>query len=99
MRKELWVGLVAALLVAAVLSPFASSSPDGLERVAHDKGFIQKGEEKEAFKAPIPDYLVPGISNETFAGSSAGIIGTILTFLAAYGLAKVATTKKKPKEN
>ena len=88
MKKEIIIGLLVALLVAAVLSPFASTSPDGLERVAEDKGFIEKGEGHEVIKSPIPDYEMPGIANKTFAGSSAGIIGTILTFAAMFGLVK-----------
>jgi len=94
MKKGIWVGLIIALLVAAFLSPFASSSPDGLERVAEDKGFLEKGEGKEVLESPIPDYVIPGIPNETVAGSAAGILGTFLTFGAAYGLAKVASSRK-----
>lgn len=88
MKKDVIIGLLLALLVAAVLSPFASTSPDGLERVAEDKGFIDRGEGKEVIKSPIPDYEVPSIANKTFAGISAGIIGTILTFITMFGLVK-----------
>jgi cobalt/nickel transport protein len=40
----IWIGLGASLLVALFLSPFASSSPDGLEKVAETGGFKEKGE-------------------------------------------------------
>ncbi len=42
-RKALWLFVVGGLLVALALaffvSPYASSSPDGLNKVAEDKGF------------------------------------------------------------
>ena len=37
---RLWwaIGVLVTVLVAGVLSPFASTAPDGLERVANDQG-------------------------------------------------------------
>ena len=75
------IALVVCLLVA-VFSPLASSSPDGLERVAEDKGFINSAQE-----APfqlIADYVFPGIENEAVATIVAGIIGTLILFGMAY---------------
>ncbi|MDS1029374.1 PDGLE domain-containing protein [Bacillota bacterium LX-D] len=95
MKKEIWYGLLVALLIGVFLSPFASSSPDGLERVAEDKGFLAKSEGREVVGAPMPDYVLPVISNETVAGSAAGAVGTIITFGAAYGLAKIVSKKNK----
>jgi cobalt/nickel transport system permease protein len=83
--KAIWVcGLsIAALL--AVLSPLASSRPDGLEWVAEQKGFF------EAARAPLynilPDYVIPGISNEILATILAGILGTLLVLGVALGVA------------
>jgi len=95
LRKEVIIGLLIALFVAAALSPFASSSPDGLERVAEDKGFLEKGEGKEVIKSPIPDYEVPGIGNKTFAGIAAGVTGTIITFILMLGIAKFLSFGRK----
>lgn len=94
MRKEIIIGLLLALFVAVALSPFASSSPDGLEKVAEDKGFLYKAEGKELIKSPIPDYELPGVTNKTLAGIFAGIIGTIVTFLAMLGIGKAVTVLK-----
>ncbi|WP_027364851.1 PDGLE domain-containing protein [Desulfotruncus alcoholivorax] len=85
---------IAALIVAACLSPFASSFPDGLERVAEDKGFLEKGEGKEVITSPIPDYTFPGVRNGVLATSTAGVLGTVLTFGAAYGLGKLVRKKE-----
>ncbi len=99
MKKLVITGLFIAIAIAVFLSPFASSHPDGLEKVAEDKNFLQAAEEKEIIKAPVPDYSMPGIKNKTIAGSVAGLIGTIIVFCIAYGigifLKKKATSKVK----
>jgi len=95
MRKGIFIVLLVALAIAALLSPFASTNPDGLERVAEDKGFIHLSEGKEVVKAPLPDYVVPGIKNGTAAGSLAGVAGTIITFAAMYGIGKLYMKKSQ----
>jgi len=81
---------IAALL--AVLSPLASAHPDGLEWVAEQKGFL------ETVRAPlynlIPDYVFPGISNEALATIVAGIIGMLIVFGVALGVAYLRRNKK-----
>lgn len=53
----LWLGgLGTALLIAGLLSPFASSNPDGLDRVAQDHGFDHRAEPHP----PAIDYLSMG---------------------------------------
>ena len=86
-KRNIVFGLLTALLLAILLSPFASSWPDGLEKVAEDKGFLEKGEVKPSVTSPIPDYAWPGISNEKIATSFAGIIGTLMVFGMGYGVA------------
>ena len=85
MKSKWWLFALLICLLVAAFSPLASSSPDGLERVAEDKGFIGL-----AGAAPfeiIADYLFPGIENEAVATIVAGLIGTILLFGLAYGVA------------
>ncbi|MDD2556131.1 MAG: PDGLE domain-containing protein [Syntrophaceticus sp.] len=84
MRKDIWVLLILAVVLAVAISPFASSSPDGLERVGEDQGFMDKA--TELISSPIPDYAFPGITNEKVSTSVAGIIGTLLTLAVAYGI-------------
>lgn len=92
MKIKWWhIGLVTSLAVAC-LSPLASSSPDGLERVAEDKGFINLGQ-----AAPfqiITDYVFPGIENEVLATILAGLIGTAILFGVAYGVAWLLKSRK-----
>jgi hypothetical protein len=86
-RKYWWViGLLVALGVA-LLSPLASPHPDGLERVAEDKGFLDQAQ--DAPYQVIPDYSFPGIENEVGATIVAGLVGTALLFGLGYGLAWV----------
>ncbi|MFZ5648915.1 MAG: PDGLE domain-containing protein [Bacillota bacterium] len=92
--KGIYRVLLLALIVAAFLSPFASSSPDGLERVAEDHGFLEKGEGDPVIESPIPDYVFPGIENESVATAAAGVAGTLITFGIMYGLAKSIRKKE-----
>jgi len=93
MKIKWWhVGLLACLVVAC-LSPLASSSPDGLERVAENKGFIDLG--REAPFQIIADYVFPGMENEALATILAGLIGTLILFGVAYGVAWLLKSRKK----
>ncbi|MFC2066116.1 PDGLE domain-containing protein [Chloroflexota bacterium] len=85
------IGLVVCLLVA-VFSPLASSSPDGLERVAEDKGFI--GLAQGVPFELIADYVFPGIENEAVATILAGLIGTLIVFGMVYGLAWLVKSRR-----
>lgn len=86
-KRNIIFGLFAALVLAILLSPFASPWPDGLEKVAEDKGFLEKGEIEPAMTSPIPDYTWPGVGSERIATSLAGIIGTLMVFGMGYGVA------------
>lgn len=85
------VGLLIALAVA-LMSPLASSSPDGLERVAEEKGFIEAAQ--EAPYGVIPDYVFPGVGNEVVATIVAGIVGVFTLFGFAYGIARLLRVGK-----
>lgn len=82
--RWVWGGLALAV-VLALLSPLASPHPDGLERVAEDFGFIERAQ--EPFYQVIPDYVFPGISNEALATIVAGVVGTLIVYGVAVGLA------------
>jgi cobalt/nickel transport system permease protein len=87
-----WVFGLGIALLLAVLSPLASANPDGLEWVAEQKGFL------EAARGPlynlIPDYVLPGVSNEALATILAGIVGTLIVFAVALGVAYLRRTHK-----
>ncbi len=89
------IGLGISLLLALFLSPFASTSPDGLEKVAEMKGFSEKGESWTFWKhAPLPDYAIPWIKNRKVSTALSGIIGTLAIFFIVFGLGRLF--KKSP---
>lgn len=72
-------------LALAVLSPLASAYPDGLEWVAEQKGFLETAQ--GPLYEIIPDYIMPGISNEAVATITAGIIGSLIVFFVSFFVA------------
>ncbi len=86
-KKEIFFGLIIAMFLAIIISPFASPWPDGLEKVAEDKDFLEKGEGEPLLPSPIPDYAWSGLKSERLATSAAGAFGTLLVFGLGYGLA------------
>lgn len=85
-------GILLALVVAGFLSPWASSWPDGLERVAENLGFLEKAEGPGVSvweKSPLPDYKLPGVQNERWATGLAGLGGTLAMAAIAWGLARL----------
>jgi len=84
--KGVVIGGSLIALLLAVLSPLASSHPDGLEWVAEQHGFIETA--KEALYNIIPDYTMPGISDPAIATIVAGILGAIIVFGVAYGIGR-----------
>ncbi len=81
---------IVGLLLFAV--PFASSRPDGLERVAEALGF-GPATGARALPAPLADYRLPGLGSATAATSAAGFVGTLVAFALAYALAAALTPK------
>ena len=72
-----WVaaGILISLIVV-LLSPFASTNPDGLERVAGDLGFLSTA--RSAPYEIIPDYTVPLLGETALSTIVAGIIGALV---------------------
>jgi len=89
MRRWRYAGLLAIglgfALGLALLSPLASSSPDGLERVAREQGFIERA--RDAPYSLIPHYLLPGIENEHAATILAGMVGVLLVAILTWAVA------------
>ena len=93
MKSKWWLISLVICLAVASLAPLASSSPDGLERVAEGKGFISLAQ-AAPFQV-IADYVFPGIQNEALATILAGLIGTLVLFGVAYGLAWLLKSRKR----
>ena len=93
-----WVlaGGVIALAVVA-LSPFASTNPDGLNRVAMDLGFFQTA---QSGVGPLAGYAVPFLNSATASKIAAGIIGVIvagvIALLIGRGMKSQISNRKSP---
>ncbi|ARP71783.1 cobalt ABC transporter permease [Streptomyces pluripotens] len=82
-RRTLWVtGLVTSLVLAGFVSFYASADPDGLEKVAHDKGIDKKEEEHAAAGSPLAGYGLRDVSDARLSGGLAGVIGVGVTVVA-----------------
>jgi cobalt/nickel transport protein len=92
-------GLIVAIGLAFFVSPLASSSPDGLEKVAQDQGFAEQAEDHAFTDGPLADYGVRGVENERLSTGLAGIIGVAVTFgvgMLLFGLLRVVRGRRHP---
>lgn len=74
-------------LAVVLLAPYASASPDGLERVAQDMGFIST-----AVAAPyevLPDYTIPFVGSENLSTLLAGALGVLVVAATAVYLVRL----------
>ncbi|MFH9726843.1 energy-coupling factor ABC transporter permease [Streptomyces sp. NPDC017254] len=84
--RKVWIGgLVTALVLAGFVSFYASASPDGLEKVAADKGIDAKAEDHAAAGSPLADYGVKGVEAPRLSGGLAGVIGVGATLAVGTG--------------
>ena len=92
-NKFLLVGFVISLFLAGVVSNYASSHPDGLEKVAGDIGFLDSAKEHTNADGLLADYGVKGIENERLSTGTAGVIGVLATAGVSTGLFLVLRRK------
>ncbi|WP_026004433.1 energy-coupling factor ABC transporter permease [Streptomyces sp. AA1529] len=85
--RPLWIaGLVVTLACAGGLSFYASSDPDGLEKVAADNGIDEQAEDHAAQDSPLADYGVADIADSRLSGGLAGVIGVGATLVVGSGV-------------
>jgi hypothetical protein len=95
LRMFLLGGLLLAVGLALVVSGYASPSPDGLEKVAEDKGFLGTARDHLFADGPLADYAVKGVDNERLSTGLSGLIGVLVTFgagLALFALVRAVRT-------
>ena len=94
-KKFLGAGFLVSLLLAGVVSFYASSDPDGLEKVAEYIGFIETAKDHTYADGALADYGVKGIDNERASVGVAGVIGVIGTAVVGGLLFKFLVRKPK----
>ncbi|MFA7248287.1 MAG: PDGLE domain-containing protein [Dehalococcoidia bacterium] len=82
-RKLILTGIVLAIVIAAASAFLASGSPDGLERVAEDHGFIERAQ--GAWYSALPDYTVPGLGDGAASTIAAGAVGVLAVTAVSIG--------------
>ncbi|GII79754.1 hypothetical protein Sru01_47360 [Sphaerisporangium rufum] len=82
LRPVLAGGALVAVLLAGVASFYASASPDGLEKVAQDKGLNAQEQDHPLGGGPLADYGVKGVASERLSVGVAGVAGVGITLLA-----------------
>ena len=97
-RAFIFTGLSIALIIAVLLSPFASKNPDGLDRVSKDLNFELKAAadplaKKLPFFSIFEEYSMRGVP-ESIATPLAGFVGTIATFGLSMALGKLSTRRR-----
>jgi cobalt/nickel transport system permease protein len=79
-RGWVFIGVMIALAVV-LLSPLASTNPDGLNRVAMNMGFIHTA---QVGTGPLAGYKVPFLSSLPVSKIVAGAVGVIVVLAIAY---------------
>ena len=83
MKVSWWIAGYFIALAVTLIAPFASASPDGLERVAEEQGFMDSA--REAPFSIIADYVFPGVESEALATVLAGAVGVTIIYLLLAG--------------
>lgn len=79
------IGMVLSIVLASVVSFYASSAPDGLERVAEETGFDAAAQGSVTDGSPVAGYAV-GDDEGRFSVGMAGLLGVGVTAGLAFGL-------------
>ncbi|BFU44854.1 PDGLE domain-containing protein [Krasilnikovia sp. MM14-A1004] len=101
-------GLLVALLLAGVVSNFASSSPDGLDAAARQgctfdaRGTItggtcmaQREKAHQTADSPLAGYGIRGVGNTYLSTGLSGVAGVLITFAAGAGLFWMARRRRE----
>jgi cobalt/nickel transport protein len=88
-RRLVVVGLAVCLVIAGVVSFYASGHPDGLEFVSRSLGFGDTARDSATAGSPLAGYSVRGVSDGRLSGGLAGIVGAVVVGLLMFGLVRL----------
>ncbi len=86
LRVLLVAGIALSLVLAGIVSFYASGHPDGLEYVAGKTGFLDSAQDHAAAGSPLADYSAKGVDSPRLSGGLAGVVGSLLVLALAGGL-------------
>lgn len=93
-NKFFALGVFVTLVLAGVVSYYASGDPDGLEKVAEEKGFLADATDHGLGDSPLADYGVSGIADDRLSVALAGVIGVFLMLALTTLLFKFLAKRK-----
>jgi cobalt/nickel transport protein len=85
-RTVVATGLAVSVLLAVVVSFYASGHPDGLEFVSERLGFLDSARDSATAGSPLADYGVSGVEDARLSGGLAGLAGVVATGLLMLAL-------------
>lgn len=88
-------GVIVILGLLIFVSPFASTWPDGLEKVAASLGFERRAVQVSPLPTPLSDYAFPGLGSAAAATAFAGAVGTVVVFFLSFVLARILLPKSE----
>ena len=80
------IALLVVLVLGGVVSYYASSAPDGLNRVAEDQGIARAEKEHAADSSPFAGYESRGVEDARLSKGVAGVVGVGVVLLLGTGL-------------
>jgi cobalt/nickel transport system permease protein len=95
-RGFLVLGLLVALILAGIVSYYASGSPDGLNKVAADHGFDKSQKDHAGEDSPLAGYATKGVGSDRLSGGIAGVAGVGITLAIGSGLAYAVRRRHAP---
>ncbi|RLI22556.1 cobalamin biosynthesis protein CbiN [Candidatus Bathyarchaeota archaeon] len=87
-QKNETILLIATIIALAILIPFASSNPDGLERVAES---LEVEEPAPLWRGIMPDYSLENIDNPYVSTLISGMLGVCLVLAASFIIGKAVS--------
>ena len=95
LRAFVIAGLVLSSVVAASSAWLSDDAPDGLSTVARDEGFADRQTDHALEDSPVAGYRIEEINDEGMGTATAGLLGVVLTFSLAAGVAGVVSLRRK----
>lgn len=93
-RRPVRLALLVSVVIAAGLSFFASSHPDGLVFVGEQLGIAAHAKDSAVAGSPLAGYNVHGVANGALSGGLAGVIGVLLVLAMLYGVATLVRRRR-----
>ena len=94
-KREIAFGICVILIIAFVLSPLASSLPDGLEHAAEAAGFSEHQADGALTQTPFADYNFPGVASPFFKTALAALAGSVVVFIVGFVVARITLRNSK----